>query len=500
MRKMKKLHTGLLLCSILVAGCFLLICSKSSPLYPMNDWVDVNCFFTVGKSILHGMTPYLDIYEQKGPVLYLLYAVAAWISEDSFIGVFLLEMASFTLFLYFSGKLAQLYLGDTAAVYLVLPVLACVIALSPAFTHGGSVEQLCLFMIVFGLYSLLRAIRENRAMSFGEAFTNGIFAAMILWIKYTMLGFYIGLALAVLLFYAVRIRSLKALLRVIGQFLLGVAAITLPVLLWFAAAGGLSALFTVYFYNNIFLYTVPSQVPFFLRIASSFATTFCTNLTYSWLLVLGLVWLLHSRRLGLEAVTVLISFLVLLVTTYWGGRCYPYYGLILSAYALFGLIGILYTVLAIARRFGLTLLHARLVYHSGTALLLIMLLLLSHSASSNTYLLGYDKHEMPQFLFAETIRQVPNATLLNYGFLDGGFYHAAGVIPNCRFFCTFNVDAPEMWETHERYVEDGLVDFVVTRGTPLHMFGVDCSHYSCVARAQYSFEGVNFIFFLYQKT
>ena len=43
--------------SLLCACGMLLICSKSSPLYPMNDWVDVQCFFTVGRGILQGKMP-----------------------------------------------------------------------------------------------------------------------------------------------------------------------------------------------------------------------------------------------------------------------------------------------------------------------------------------------------------------------------------------------------------------------------------------------------------
>ena len=81
----------LLLVSMLSALAFLSVCSKSSFLYPMNDWVDVQCFFTVGRGILQGKMPYLDLYEQKGPVLYLLFALAALISRESFLGVFFLE-------------------------------------------------------------------------------------------------------------------------------------------------------------------------------------------------------------------------------------------------------------------------------------------------------------------------------------------------------------------------------------------------------------------------
>ena len=77
--------------SLLVAFAVLTVCSKNSFLYPMNDWVDVNCFFTVGRGITHGLVPYRDLYDQKGPLLYFVYALAALVSEHGFLGVFVIE-------------------------------------------------------------------------------------------------------------------------------------------------------------------------------------------------------------------------------------------------------------------------------------------------------------------------------------------------------------------------------------------------------------------------
>ena len=54
-----------LLVLFVTALCAITICSKSSPLYPMNDWVDANCFFTVGRSMLSGKVLYRDIFEQS---------------------------------------------------------------------------------------------------------------------------------------------------------------------------------------------------------------------------------------------------------------------------------------------------------------------------------------------------------------------------------------------------------------------------------------------------
>ena len=58
--------------ALLVSFAVLTVCSKNSFLYPMNDWVDVNCFFTVGRGITHGLVPYRDLYDQKGPLLYFV--------------------------------------------------------------------------------------------------------------------------------------------------------------------------------------------------------------------------------------------------------------------------------------------------------------------------------------------------------------------------------------------------------------------------------------------
>ena len=77
------------------------ICSKASPLYPFNDWVDSNCFLTVGKAMLHGQVPYRDLFEQKGPLLYMLHALAALISDTSFLGVYFVEIAACAAFLFF---------------------------------------------------------------------------------------------------------------------------------------------------------------------------------------------------------------------------------------------------------------------------------------------------------------------------------------------------------------------------------------------------------------
>ena len=109
----------------MTAALLLAICSKCSFLYPLNDWVDANIYFTMGKGMLNGRVLYRDIYDHKGPFLYFLHGLAILISNRSFLGVYLIEIVAFTCFLAAAWKILRLYCTDVAI--WGIPVLAAVI-------------------------------------------------------------------------------------------------------------------------------------------------------------------------------------------------------------------------------------------------------------------------------------------------------------------------------------------------------------------------------------
>lgn len=486
-----------------MAALVLLFCSKSSPLFPMNDWVDVNCFFTVGKSILHGIVPYRDLYEQKGPVLYFMYALAALVSHRSFFGVYLLEVACFGLFLYYCQKIAGLYLKNSLSIYLTVAVLAAVIPVSPAFAHGGGAEELTLFTLAYGLYSVLQALHEKRQLTFREAFLNGIFAAMVLYIKFTILGFYIGLVLFVILWYLTDRFRWKELLATAGQFLLGVAAVSAVVFLYFLICGAVDDFLTVYFYNNLFLYPQETGGTRLELILACLKATLTRNTSYR-LLILGgaLLFAMELRRSWRDLPMALLTFAGLTAGTYWGGRGYTYYGLILSVFAVFGIVALL-RVVELLDIPGLLNRYCKRLVPLLSALVLILSmdlsLIYSYQNSRNLYLASYAKEDLPAYRFAQTINQVENARILNYGFLDGGFYYAADVLPTCEFFCTLNINAPDMWSTQRQCINNGEVDFVITRRYELSRYSANADLYTLVDQATFWFEGVDFTYYLYQK-
>ncbi len=483
------------------AAIILLFCSKSSPLYPMNDWVDVNCFYTMGKSLLHGKVPYRDLYEQKGPVLYFVYALIALVSPGSFWGVWLLEIVTFGLFLYYSGKILQLYLGEGLFSWLAVPVLAALICVSPAFAHGASVEEMTLFMSVYGFYIALRAFRENRALHFREALTCGVFSGMLLWIKYTMLGTFLGLAIFLIIWYLIWGHG-KLLLKTIGAFFAGLGAVTAVVFLYFLFTGALDDLWTVYFYNNIFLYAKEPEVSRFETIRFCLEQTLKRNDTYVWLFLPGLAWaLVRAVRDVRPLLLLVLSFCTLVLGTYWGGWNIPYYGLVLSVFAVFGIlaIGELLKLIRLDRLLKKCAFGSKAVAALLIAASVLVSGLCALNNSPNAYLMGTPREEMPQYRFAKIINEVENPTLLNHGFLDGGFYFAADVVPDCYFFCRLNVVAPGMFDIPRYYMNEADADFVVTRDKKLEEYpNIDTYLFDCVDQATLYFEGKTRTYYLYR--
>ena len=500
MAKFLKKHGYLLFC-FFCAAVYLLFCSKSSPLYPMNDWVDVNCFFTMGRSLLEGLVPYRDLYEQKGPVLYFIYAIIALFSPGSFLGVWVLEVITYGLFLYFSGLIARLYLGDTMLIWLMTAILGGLVAITYAFAHGASVEEMCLFMSAYGLYVTLRAMKEDRVLSFRECFTCGIWSGFLLWIKYTMLGLYLGVAIFILIWYLGWGWRWRELLKTVGAFFAGIGAVSAAVFLYFLCTGTLGDLFTVYFCNNIFLYAKETETSRLAGILTCLKNTLMLNSAYTILFIPGILWALTRAVKDVKPLLLLLlSFSGLALGTYWGGWGISYYGLVFAAFGIFGFIAIgellrliptdrVLTILAGGQKF--------LAVLCSLALVSLMSIICIKSIP-NTYLMAYEKEDLPQYRFAEIINREDDPTLLNLGFLDGGFYFAADVIPSSRFFCILNVNAPDMWQTMYRQINEGLVDFVVTRDYRLDSYLLDPSLYACVDTAEFYFEGKTRTYYLYR--
>ena len=76
---------------IIILAVVTLLTVGSSPLFRTNPWDDSNAMLTMGRSMLHGVVPYRDVIDQRGPVLYAVFALGALFKETNFFGVFIVQ-------------------------------------------------------------------------------------------------------------------------------------------------------------------------------------------------------------------------------------------------------------------------------------------------------------------------------------------------------------------------------------------------------------------------
>ena len=172
---------------IMSATVTITLVSASSPLYPFNPWDDANCFFTLGRGIIHGYVPYRDLYEQKGPLLYFIYALAALISEKSFIGSWIAECISASLFAVFSWKTTKLFIDPSKYAIAVMPLFLGLVYTTGMFNFGGNAEELCFPLLTVALYFGFKAIVKSDGLPTNkEAMLIGLFTGIVFWIKYTL--------------------------------------------------------------------------------------------------------------------------------------------------------------------------------------------------------------------------------------------------------------------------------------------------------------------------
>lgn len=450
-KRLKKLHIGLF--CLIASALLLLLCSQCSPLYPINVWVDANCIFTVGRVMKEGGVLYRDIYEQKGPTLYLIHAIAACISDSSFLGVYVMEVLSFAATLYAACRM-NMRRGKVDVSVCAAALMGSFLLISRTFSFGDSAEEFCLpylmgtLAIAFHQYGEKDGPMEARAL-----FVCGLFAGMVATIKFTILGLFVGLCVAEGVL-ALRHGGFMRAIKSAGVFLAGML---LPAAAWcayFAFHGALDDFYTSYLYNNIFLYNAEARS--LVDLAYSVYVTARSNPIWVLAAVCGMILLLMNGREKLQMRLAVLSMAVLaFAAVFCLGRIWPYYPLVLGVFS-FIVPGEICARMASLRK------AAR---RAACILLCVLSVAVAWLLSPNAYLRAVAKEELAQSRLAEYIHE--GATLLQYHYLDDGLYLMADCLPQQKYFVRLNVDYEEMIVELDRYVREAIPDYVLTAWIPL---------------------------------
>ena len=484
---------------LLFAAVFLFLCTKSSPLYPLNEWVDANIYFTIGKGMMHGYVPYLNLYDQKGPVAFLLFGLASLVSGTSFLGVYFLETIAFSFFLYAAYRIVALYTEKYAL--LALPVLSAFILGSLSFSHGGSLEELMMPLFAWSLYDTLRYFKESypqKPVPLGMIARNALFAGVMLFGKFTFLAFYIAW-MGVLAISQLIAKHVKRAFSASALFLAVMFAVGIPFVIYFAANGALNDFFHYYFYQNMFGYSMTDESSMltvvFIIIKSVGAFSY-RNPQIALLIAVGILWFLLQKREQarvIEKINVVLMVGLLACAIYMGGQGYRYYGLVLTPFMALGFVPV-FRFFEKKELLGKSKSWVRRAAFGGFTVLMLAFALL---ISDNRYMLSIKREDTPQVHFATIMQEKKTEdeiTLFCYECPDAGFYLAANIIPQYRFFARVNVDLPELKQAQSDYIAQKSAEFLVTRNLEISPEG-----YTLIQTQTFWSEEQNDTFRLYQR-
>ena len=229
--------------------------STCSFLYPLNPWDDANVYMTIGNAMLGGKELYVDIFDHKGPVLFFLHEWAAMLSRSSFVGIYLVEIVCCYFYLLYSLKTMKLFTSYLSPFHLFTfsLFLGLLTYSSDFFSYGDSVEEFALPIFAHSLYLMLKFVRDREVPSRWNSVAMGIGVALLFWMKFNLLFFYVGAGLA-LLYLAWKHRQMVALWKMVLWAFVGFALVSAGVVIYFVWHGTLDALWYSYFEVNIFHY------------------------------------------------------------------------------------------------------------------------------------------------------------------------------------------------------------------------------------------------------
>lgn len=495
-----------------ISFLLMLLLTRSSFLYPYNNWDDSNSYFSMGKSMFHGILIYRDIFDQKGPYLYFLYGLCSLVSGTTFRGVFLMEILLGAADLLLISRILRLFCRPQTAAFLSPILLACMCA-SKSFYWGGCAEEICLPFLLFPLYVLLRTLQHSRRAEFSprDVFLAGLCCGFVFCVKFTLMGFFLGFALSVIL----TCRSFREFARLAGWFLLGTLLPFVPWVIYFGITGGLDDWYRVYIYTNVFLYSDfganshgASASQKIYDLAKLLYWLILDNLQYFIFVIAGLLWMLLRKGASFAGrIAPALMFALTFLFIYIGGAHLPYYAFPLTAFAVTGMAGagvLLDRITAKATQ-KRTVSAGNIVRITGGILLsLVISYAVIFRCSWNMDYLGTPKDQIFLTSFTEDINKDREAgivdkdhtTLLNIGCLDSGLYTTTGIYPTCYWFQTQTLPGGEVDREQLSYILEGRTDYIVARDSyPEAIF----EHYEQIDEFHQTLQPQDFTYYLFRK-
>ncbi len=214
---------------------------------PINRYYgnDSAFFLLLGKGVTQGKIPYLDLYDQKGPMIFYVNALGYLLTGDRY-GIFLMQIVNLSVMCVLLYKLARFWLHSGAsrgvgAAYLFLSV--------GTVQDGNMTEEWSQLFLLLPLYLSLRFLKSGASLTAHPKWYSllyGVCLGVLLMFRVTNAAPVCGLILAYIILFCREKKAGQLLLHALFV-LLGAAVVVVPICLYFLRVGA----FDLFIYASI---------------------------------------------------------------------------------------------------------------------------------------------------------------------------------------------------------------------------------------------------------
>lgn len=428
----------------------------TSPLF--SDWgFDSAMFQTIGKYWAEGYLPYVDLFDHKGPIIFLINAVGYALCGRT--GVFALQILFLAASEYLAYRLVSERLGGGLSVIaaLLLPV-----ALAANWTEGNTTEEYILPLLFASYWHMLRwGCRFERGECSHAPRAAFLYGATFAFALLTRVTNALGVCLGVLLIAAALIarRQRKSLWRNALGFVLGAAALTLPFCVYFAAHG---ALYDMWYGTLLFNLDYSAASGTEMQYGLTTLLVLFRRYIFGWCLVGAALWGMVLKREGRGRLVSAFWLIIALLNT-----LFMY---TLNDYAHYGICLLPLLYVALAELCAPTLAPERKRLTCAALLAMVAVVLLSCTAKIyKEKILVYPPQALENYGddYMPLLAMIPEDSRGSFVAFDcpRRLYLQSGLRPAFRFFTLqqwMSINSPAFAETIRREFDESGVEWVMT--------------------------------------
>ena len=316
----KKILMGL---TLVFFGIFILLQSPSSPFSKMHPYADSSVFQYFAKAISQGKIPYVDMFDHKGPLLYLINMLG--ILAPICYGIWVVEIIFLSLTMLFSYKLCKIFFSSISSLFAVI----CTYSFLSIYLQGGNLtEEYSLLFMVIGLYTFARYFKDHEISNFNVIANGACFMAIVL-IRLNNALFWVVFCLSVIA-NEIRQKKYKNISNFILYFMIGMSCVLFPIIIWLWSNGSIDAFFDSYITFNFKYSTHLSMITKWETLKFFFTTTQrLLFLLQIGLLLMEIAFKKNKRNWELIIFSILnlCSYLIVLLSISMSGKTFLHYAI-----------------------------------------------------------------------------------------------------------------------------------------------------------------------------